>query len=98
MDIQMPHLDGIEATKKVRQCHTDVARIPIIGLTAHALKGDRERFLEAGMNDYISKPIDKELLLEKIAVWTAQESSDIQSGDGHGEIAGAVRGPHCLAS
>jgi CheY-like chemotaxis protein len=57
MDIQMPVMDGLEATKEIRKCK-ELHDIPIIALTAHAIKGDKERFLEVGMTDYISKPID----------------------------------------
>ncbi|MDQ1350943.1 MAG: Response regulator [Acidobacteriota bacterium] len=57
MDVQMPLMDGLEATKEIRKCK-ELEDIPIIALTAHAIKGDKERFLEAGMTDYISKPID----------------------------------------
>jgi len=57
MDIQMPHLDGMEATKQIRK-QANGKNIPIIALTAHAQAGDRERFLDVGMNDYISKPYD----------------------------------------
>ncbi|MCF8113233.1 MAG: response regulator, partial [Desulfotignum sp.] len=64
MDIKMPVMDGIEATRRIRQ-HTDVdiSRIPVIALTAHAIKGDRERFLAAGMDEYVTKPIHGNELL-----------------------------------
>ncbi|MBN2009010.1 response regulator [candidate division KSB1 bacterium] len=60
MDVQMPVMDGMMATRIIRElpASNSNARIPIIAMTAHAMKGDRERFLEAGMNDYISKPIN----------------------------------------
>jgi len=63
MDIQMPELDGIKATQAIRKINT-FKHIPIIALTAHALKGDKERFLASGMNDYLSKPIKKNMLFE----------------------------------
>jgi len=64
MDINMPNISGIEATKEIRK----FSNIPIIALTASALDGDKERFLEAGMNDYLSKPLDihkLKIILEK---------------------------------
>jgi PAS domain S-box-containing protein len=63
MDIQMPVMDGIQATKEIRKCDQN---IPIIALTAYAMKGDKNKFLAAGMNDYISKPIKKSLLYELV--------------------------------
>ena len=65
----MPEMDGLEATSRIRKLHGDVARIPIIAMTANAMKGDRETCLRMGMNDYVSKPIVPVKLLERIAFW-----------------------------
>ena len=69
MDCQMPEMDGFEATRKIRENEEETGqetRVPIVALTANAIRGDRERCLEAGMDDYLSKPIDPERLLETI--------------------------------
>ncbi len=68
MDMQMPVMDGIEATRMIRSQKKDVAyrNIPIIGLTANAMKGDRELCLDAGMDDYVTKPIKSQKLFEAI--------------------------------
>jgi CheY-like chemotaxis protein len=63
MDIKMPEMDGYEATRLIRQFNKEVI---IIAQTAFALTGDKERAFQAGCNDYISKPIDSNLLMEKI--------------------------------
>jgi len=79
MDVQMPEMDGMEATAEIRKLETRnlklknhnsttelLNHVPIIAMTAHALKGDRERCIEAGMDDYVSKPIQPDKLLEAI--------------------------------
>ncbi|MEQ8191038.1 MAG: response regulator [Candidatus Eremiobacterota bacterium] len=68
MDIQMPVLDGIQATGLIRERDTD---IPIIAMTAHAMKGDREKFLSEGMNDYIAKPLKIKEVFEVIEKYTS---------------------------
>jgi CheY-like chemotaxis protein len=67
MDIQMPEMDGKDATRKIRE--KGFTRVPIIALTAASMKGDREKCMEAGMNDYISKPIKREILFKTIRKW-----------------------------
>mgnify|MGYP000185710318 CR=1 FL=1 len=71
MDCQMPTLDGYEATQRIRQgeCGDEYKDVPIIAMTANAMKGDREKCLSSGMNDYISKPIEKPLMLTALKKW-----------------------------
>ena len=76
MDVQMPEMDGLEATRKIRQLGKDAETLPIIGVTARALKGDRERVMQMGMNDYMTKPINRTELYEKIAYWTECDKVD----------------------
>lgn len=70
MDIQMPQLDGLQATKKIREEEKNTNRHPttIIAVTAHAMSGDREKCIDAGMDDYITKPIEEKALMEKITL------------------------------
>lgn len=79
MDIQMPEMNGVEATREIRALEGGKSSVPIIAVTAHAMHGDRETYLAAGMNDYVSKPIDPKLLLEAIARW-AGRSGDASNG------------------
>lgn len=70
MDVSMPEMNGLEATGAIRKLEQDTGtHVPIVGVTAHALKGDRERCLEAGMDDYLPKPISPRALLEKLERW-----------------------------
>ncbi len=71
MDVQMPEMDGLEATQAIRKTEGNERHTPIIAMTAHAMKGDRERCLRAGMDGYISKPIEPQELLDAIKKWTA---------------------------
>jgi CheY-like chemotaxis protein len=68
MDIMMPEMDGYEAMQKIRQ-HPKSRHLPIIALTAKAMKGDKAKCIEAGANDYLSKPVDTEKLLSLMRVW-----------------------------
>ena len=65
MDVQMPYMDGIEATRKIREEH-GLHELPIIAMTAHAMTGDREKCIKAGMNDYVSKPVNPNTLVHTI--------------------------------
>jgi len=69
MDIQMPELDGVEAARRIRalQVRSGQARVPVLALTAYAMPGDRERFMEAGMDGYIGKPVQEAELMEALA-------------------------------
>ena len=68
MDIQMPEMDGLTATRKIRESEKGTRlHMPIVAMTAHAMKGDRERCLAAGMDGYVSKPVSSQELEEAIA-------------------------------
>ena len=68
MDIMMPEMDGYETTQKIRREHKN-SNLPIIAVTAKAMKGDREKCLEAGASDYITKPVKIDQLLSLMRIW-----------------------------
>ncbi len=91
MDIQMPEMDGMSATRVIRDMKSDARNIPIIAVTANAMLGDREKYMDAGMTDYISKPIDSRKLFNVITTYcgrpvqceahSSRETVQSRSGD-----------------
>ncbi|QAZ66537.1 response regulator [Solidesulfovibrio carbinolicus] len=77
MDVQMPVMDGLAATRAIRQL-PGTAELPIVALTAHALAEDRERCLEAGMNDYLTKPLEVDRLLASLGQWIAPAAAAVR--------------------
>ncbi len=75
MDVQMPEMDGLEATTRIRESHSKKI-LPIIAMTANAMRGDREKCLSAGMNDYVSKPINRVELLNALKKWIPEKKQD----------------------
>jgi len=74
MDVQMPEMDGLDATRALRDRERETeTHIPVVAMTAHAMEGDRERCLEAGMDDYVSKPINSDVLFEVIEKFVKSE-------------------------
>ncbi len=65
----MPELDGFETTRIVRESKKRYSQVPIIAMTANAMKGDRGKCIESGMTDYLSKPIDADIFKEKLEHW-----------------------------
>lgn len=78
MDVQMPEMNGVDATAAIRKLVGKRARIPVIAMTAHAMKGDRERYIEAGMDDYVAKPVNKANLAEALARWAPVEEAEVR--------------------
>jgi signal transduction histidine kinase/ActR/RegA family two-component response regulator len=75
MDMQMPVMDGMEATRRIRSLNSPVANIPIVALTANVMAEEIATCREAGMNDYLAKPIDRDLLRKVIATWASRTDS-----------------------
>jgi len=102
MDVQMPETDGLEATRRLRQREKEEGRehVPVIALTAHARPSDREECLEAGMDDYVAKPIDSDVLIEIIdrlvpaptAVrrWEEMQAPEEETGEDEFDVEGAL--------
>lgn len=81
MDVSMPVMNGFEATKKIRELEKDGGpSVTIIAATAHALKGDSERCIDAGMDDYIAKPISPDKLKEKLELWRERRAVFVANG------------------
>jgi PAS domain S-box-containing protein len=76
MDIQMPSMDGIEATRKIRSFGDPRGQVPIVAITAHAMAGAHEQYLAAGMNDYISKPFERDQFLATVRRWIRPGADD----------------------
>jgi len=95
MDVNMPEMDGVQATAQIRTLDEPLCRIPIVAMTANAMKGDRERYLAAGMDDYVSKPIDKNKLFAVIAHHCPQAAGSCESA---AEDAKRPRLPPCAPS
>ncbi|MGH8692902.1 MAG: PAS domain-containing protein [Burkholderiales bacterium] len=77
MDVQMPEMDGLDATRAIRGLKSKRARIPIVAMTANAMAADREQCLAAGMDDYLPKPIDRKQLLAALARWAGRKSKRV---------------------
>lgn len=89
MDCSMPQLDGFSATRLIRQAGDAKGKVPIIALTAFAMRGDEDRCRAAGMSDYLSKPFDSRMLRKKISEWGQQRrefGADSQSGSGTSQM------------
>ena len=92
MDVNMPVMSGLEATRLIHGMQGDRGQIPILALTANAMKGDRERFLAAGMSDYVSKPLDRNKLISAINKWGVRKDQlrpahrTMKAGAGMGKI------------
>jgi CheY-like chemotaxis protein len=80
IDIMMPEMDGYETMQQIRQ-RTGLTDLPLIAVTAKAMKGDRQKCLDAGASDYIAKPVDIDLLLALLRVWIGRSREASHAGD-----------------
>lgn len=79
MDCMMPEMDGFEATRQIRMLEQGQRHTPIVAITANAMKGDRERCLDSGMDDYVSKPFDMKALLLLLDRWLANKDTALSA-------------------
>ena len=79
IDIMMPEMDGYETMQRIR-ANPRLSKIPLIAVTAKAMKGDRQKCLDAGASDYISKPVDIDLLLALLRVWIGRAKAEADAG------------------
>jgi PAS domain S-box-containing protein len=98
MDGQMPGTDGYEATRRIREGETGGERLPIIAMTASAMKGDRERCLEAGMDDYVSKPVTPESLEAVLRRWVGAPAAPAEKAAAASPAAGDLLDEAVVAS
>ena len=87
MDCNMPQMDGYEATNQIRKLDSEVSQTPIIAMTANVMKGDREKCIQAGMNDYTKKPLKLDKLIEKLSRWVeVVEATDLEGAESKKEV------------
>jgi CheY-like chemotaxis protein len=88
MDVVMPEMDGFDATIQIRSPASNVMnhRVPVIAMTANAMKGDREKCLEAGMDDYISKPVKPQELLDVVEKWARKAGMNTSAPSAFGHL------------
>jgi CheY-like chemotaxis protein/HPt (histidine-containing phosphotransfer) domain-containing protein len=98
MDGQMPGMDGFEVTRRIRERETSGERLPIIAMTASAMKGDRERCLEAGMDDYVTKPVTPETLEAALRRWVGAPAAPAEKAAAASPTAGDLLDEAVIAS